>query len=87
MFLLLNWLNELNMKKANEKICSKVVGILDQSLIDLQEEKSNLFRDCFRNYKLPILALFWIPIKFSTLSIKQYDWAKNLASLLFFIID
>jgi len=34
------------MKKANEKICSKVGGILDQSLIDLQEEKSNLFRDC-----------------------------------------
>jgi len=24
------------MKKANEKICSKVGGILDQSLIDLQ---------------------------------------------------
>ena len=46
MFLLLNWLNKLNMKKANEKICSKVGGILDQSLIDLQEEKSNLFRDC-----------------------------------------
>ena len=38
MFLLLNWLNELNMKKANEKICSKVGGILDQSLIDLQEK-------------------------------------------------
>ena len=63
MFLLLNWLNELNMKKANEKICSKVGGILDQSLIDLQEEKSNLFRDCLYVkkvilYKLDKISLF-----------------------------
>lgn len=40
MFLLLNWLNELNIKKANEKICSKTGSILDRNLIDLQEEKT-----------------------------------------------
>ena len=61
MFLLLNWLNELNIKKANEKICSKVGGILDQSLIDLQEEKSNLFRDCLCIYfKLTVVNHYFV---------------------------
>ena len=40
MFLLLNWLNELNMKKSKREDLPKTGGILDQFLISLQE-KSN----------------------------------------------
>ncbi len=37
MFLLLNWLNELNMKKSKREDLLKVGSILDRNLIDLQE--------------------------------------------------
>ena len=42
MFLLLNWLNELNIKKSKREDLLKSESIFDQSLIDLQE-KSNPF--------------------------------------------
>lgn len=40
MFLLLNWLNELNTKKSKRENLLKVGNILEQVLLDLQE-KSN----------------------------------------------
>ena len=42
MFLLLNWLNELNIKKSKREDLLKSESTSDQSLIDLQE-KSNPF--------------------------------------------
>lgn len=50
MFLLLNWLNELNMKKANEKICSKT-GHSRSRFVDLQE-KATLFKVAYVYRKL-----------------------------------